>query len=143
MDADICRNDELFGGISRCFSQKSRAPPVEKSHAEQQKQVFQPQIPVEEKAGGYQKIFVDCRTGTQQPPDAENREKEENEAGGNKVQERDVRCFFEGQRKTIIMSYIFKLFLSIFAFVGSVSDLLVEGTSGFVHSLKPQEVNLP
>ena len=26
---------------------------------------------------------------------------------------------------------------------GSVSDLLVEGTSGFVHSLKPQEVNLP
>ena len=27
--------------------------------------------------------------------------------------------------------------------VGAVSDLLVEGTSGFVHSLKPQEVNLP
>ena len=25
----------------------------------------------------------------------------------------------------------------------AVSDLLVEGTSGFVHSLKPQEVNLP
>ena len=25
---------------------------------------------------------------------------------------------------------------------GSVSDLLVEGTRGFVHSLKPQEVNL-
>ena len=27
--------------------------------------------------------------------------------------------------------------------IGSVSDLLVEGTSGFVHPLKPQEVNLP
>ena len=36
-----------------------------------------------------------------------------------------------------------KTYLRFFYKNGSVSDLLVEGTSGFVHSLKPQEVNLP
>ena len=99
MDADVCSYDELAREYSRCFSQKCRAPPVEKSHAEQQNQVFQPQIPVEEKSGSYQKKFVDCRTGTHQPPDAENREKEENKAGGNKVQEREFSCFSRGNER--------------------------------------------